>query len=78
MDIQVNFYEIVATVLTFLAVFLLAIPKRLGYIVATLSQFFWILFAINQKHYVLAFQAIVLIGVNFYGTNSWKKKGVGD
>jgi len=78
MDIQVSWYESIATILTFVAVWLLAIPKRIGYTVATWSQIFWILFAIQKSHYILLLQAVVLIGVNFYGIYNWKKKGIGD
>jgi nicotinamide riboside transporter PnuC len=77
-DIQIDFFEIVATLLTFITVYLLAIPKRIGYHVATISQIFWIIFSVKQHHYILAVQAIVLICVNFYGNYMWKKKGIGD
>jgi len=78
MDIQVNGYEATATILTFVAVAFLSIPKRIGYGIATWSQLFWILFAIDKKHYFLLLQAVVLIGINWYGNYSWKKKGIGN
>ena len=69
--------EILATLLVFIGVFLIAIPNIKGYYYMSAAQVLWIIFGILNVHYIFAIQGVVLLIFNFYGIYNWRKKNVG-
>lgn len=69
--------EIIATILVFIGVFLIAMPNIKGYYFMSAAQVLWITFGFLNEHYIFAVQGIVLLLFNFYGIYNWRKKNVG-
>lgn len=69
--------EIVATLTTFVGVFLISRANKNGFHIQNVSQTCWAIFAYQNMHYMLMIQAIALILLNCYGLYQWRKKKVG-
>lgn len=69
--------ELIATLTTFVGVFLISRANRIGFHIQNISQSCWIIFAYQNHHYMLMTQAIALIIFNCYGLYHWNKNKIG-
>jgi nicotinamide riboside transporter PnuC len=72
-----NILQFIGMTTTLYSIYLMAVPKILGFWISILSQVFWIIFAIRNKHYILAFQCFCILIFCCFGLYQWRKKGVG-
>ena len=74
---QIKYLQIIASVLTVYAAFLIAIPNIVGLFVMSLAEILWIVYCVMTEQYWLMSTNILLIGSNIYGIDRWLKQKIG-
>lgn len=74
---HVRYLEIVASIITLYAAYLIAIPKMIGLVIMCVAEMIWMIYCVLTHQYWMFGTNILLIFFNLYGIRRWIQQDVG-